>query len=478
MSVTYNKPYTNSIHLISYTIGGNIDMDNNNSEHITHHEGRQARNTILSRKRSGIIPIGSTVMTLTDDGFLDLEVGYVAREAYRYFLKNATLSKRSDYLFVHRYELTLQSEQGEKPLCLPVFSGLWFADKLKEALNNVPNMQSRNGENKTGFPPKRKIADWIISTILVILLLLGMILFAGGNHKITSADEKSDMSTKQSTLAEAAISDSKLIEEIKTTGNDIIKKTEDAINIGIDEYNRFDRQSFWHSVLPHTEATPDTSLNVAFVVILLVMLGTFMPTKIMRIITLSALIACIVTAIIIIYPLMDTSDNLLKQALFAIAPLLLAFVVSIIIYLYSRAIDKKRYHLFERVGFLFSLVLALVSMWIFAYGYLYHHGFDRSLLPNIYPNKILQLSKETYIYVAAGTLFLMLFIGSVFKAGKYAGTLGSFVSFLFLCHLLYEKVCTEKVSSFDVKAFIPALIMTAMIIVSFIFKGYGKKHIN
>ena len=453
-------------------------MENNNSEHITHHEGRQARNTILSRKRSGIIPIGSTVMTITDDGFLDLEVGYVARESYRYFLKNATLSKRSGYLFVHRYELTLQSEAGEKTLCLPTFSGLRFADRLKEAMDNVPDMQPRKGENKTGFTPKRKIADWIISAILIILLLLGIILFATGNNKTGSEDTKSNAPTTQSIIEEASISDSKLMEDIKTTGNDIIKKTEDAINKGIDEYNRFDRQSIWHSVLPHTEATSDTALNVAFVVIFLVMLGSFMPTKIMRLITLLALITCMVAAIAIIYPLIDTNENLLKQILFAIAPLLLAFIVSIIIYLYSRAFDRKSYHLFERIGFLVSLVLALISMWIFAYGYLYHHGLDRALMPNIYPNKILQLSKETYIYVAAGTLFLMLFIGSVFKAGKHAGTLGSFISLLFLGHLLYEKVCTEKITSFDVNAFIPALIMAAMIVVSCIFKGYGKKQVN
>lgn len=66
-----------------------------NQKHIIHHEGQSAQHRILIRKRCGILPLGPTVATITHDGFLNLEVGYFARESYRYYLQNASIAKKA-----------------------------------------------------------------------------------------------------------------------------------------------------------------------------------------------------------------------------------------------------------------------------------------------------------------------------------------------------------------------------------------------
>ena len=337
-------------------------------------------------------------------------------------------------------------------------------------MNNAQDYQPRNGENKNGFPPKRKIVDWIIFSLFIALILLGVFFFTFGSNRKSSEGTKSDILTEQK------VEDSSQSSNNSSIVDEAIHQAENLVQKGSDEIEKIDRQSIWNTILPHNGGTSDLALTTAFIVIILVMVGSFLPAKIMRFITLAALVACIIVSVVVVYPQIDTNvDNLVNGVLFAIAPLLLAMVICTSVYLYGRSYSKNGYRFFERIGFLISLILSLVANWIFAYGYLYHHGLSEDSMPKVYPIKILQLGENAYIYITAGIIFFMLFIGGILKAGKQAGNLGKFISLLFLGHLLYETFSGDNYLQARYQTPFPIGVMIGMIILSIIFKEYGKK---
>ncbi len=472
-----------------------------NQKHIIHHEGQIAQNLIIIRKRCGILPLGPTVATITHDGFLNLEVGYFARESYRYYLQNASIAKKSDFLFVHRCELSLASNGTQRTLRLPPITGSRFFDALSTEMNNVQELTSRSNENKNGFPPKRKLIDWIITILLVAALLVGgFFLFRNTNSpavpsaaSATTESRQTEAVTKttedKTTLDHTADAVTKAPQDeavtktaaenaapaADTAGPSLADKVGETMEEGRKLWENFDRSSVWNSVLPHTLATSDLALSVAFIVIFVILLSIFMPARIMRFITLLATLVCVAVGGKVIYQLDFSSSDLLRQILYATAPLLLALVMALTFYLISRKIGHAGYHPAQRIGYLVSFVLFLTVLWLFAYGYLYCCSFGEYEPPSIYPVKILQLGDNGYVYVTAGVVLILLVLGSILKVRRCAGILGILSSLAVLGHLVYTLISNQGGAAFSLQRVLPAGVMLIMLIVSFIIKKSGKK---
>ena len=446
-----------------------------NQKHIIHHEGQIAQNLIIIRKRCGILPLGPTVATITHDGFLNLEVGYFARESYRYYLQNASIAKKSDFLFVHRCELSLTSNGTQRTLRLPPITGSRFFDALSTEMNNVQELTSRSNENKNGFPPKRKLIDWIITILLVAALLVGgFFLFRNTNSPaVPSAASAVTKAPQDEAVTKTAAENAAPAAD--TAGPSLADKVGETMEEGRKLWESFDRSSVWNSVLPHTLATSDLALSVAFIVIFVILLSIFMPARIMRFITLLATLVCVAVGGKVIYQLDFSSSDLLRQILYATAPLLLALVMALTFYIISRKIGHAGYHPAQRIGYLVSFVLFLTVLWLFAYGYLYRCSFGEYEPPSIYPVKILQLGDNGYVYVTAGVVLVLLVLGSILKVRRCAGILGILSSLAVLGHLVYTLISNQGGAAFSLQRVLPAGVMLIMLIVSFIIKKSGKK---
>lgn len=468
-----------------------------NQKHIIHHEGQSAQHRVLIRKRCGILPLGPTVATITHDGFLNLEVGYFARESYRYYLQNASIAKKSNFLFVHRCDLNLNSNGTQKTLRLPPITGSRFFDALSTEMNNVQELMPRSNENTHGFPPKRKLIDWIITILLVASLLVGgYFLFRNTNSPAPSASVTSTTTDSRQTEAVTKTTEDHTADTATkapqdeavtmtgaenadpaadTAGPSLADKVGETMEEGRKLWESFDRSSVWNSVLPHTLATSDLALSIAFIVIFAVLLSIFMPARIMRFITLLATLVCVAVMGKVIYQLDFSSSDLLWQILYATAPLLLALVMAQNFYIISRKIGHAGYHPAQRIGYLVSFVLFLTALWLFAYGNLYHCSFDESQLPSIYPVKILQLGDSGYVYVTAGVILVLLVLGSILKVRRCAGNLAILSSLAVLGHLIYSFINNQGGASFSLQRVLPAGIMLIMLIVSIIIHRSGKK---